>query len=109
MISNLLLNRTSTNNTEVVEPQKFILNGKEIHSLDELGENFDAEEILKTLNDGSLKGFLTSHYYEREAETISYLTLEDRECLKKICVALKVDYLKQDCVMTPEVEARLEL
>ena len=106
MLSNFI--KANTNNTEVNEPQKLIVNGKEIHSLDELRENFDAEEILKALNDGSLKGFLTSYYYEREAEAIAHLTLEDRDCLKKICTVLNVDYLKQDFVMTPEVEARLE-
>lgn len=109
MLSNLFLNRTNTNNTEVSEPQKLIINGKEIHSLDELRENFDAEEILKALNDGSLKSFLSTHYYEREANAIAGLTLESKYCLKKICTALKVDYLKQDFVMTPEVEARLEV
>ena len=108
MLSNLFLNKTNTNNTEVKEPQKLIVNGKEIHSLDELRENFDTEEILKSLNDGSLKDFLTSHYYEREANAIAGLTLESKDCLKKICTAIKVDYLKQDFVMTPEVEARLE-
>ena len=109
MLSNLFLNRTNTSNSKVSEPQKLIVNGKEIHLLDELRENFDAEEILKALNDGSLKGFLTSHYYEREANAIAGLTLESKDCLKKICTALNVDYLKQDFVMTPEVEARLEV
>lgn len=109
MLSNLFLNKTNTNNTEVKEPQKLIVNGKEIHSLDELRDNFDAEEILKALNDGSLKNFLSTHYYEREATAIAGLTLESKDCLKKICAALKVDYLKQDFVMTPEVEARLEV
>ena len=109
MLSNLFLNKTNTNNTEVKESQKLIVNGKEIHSLDELRENFDAEEILKALNDGSLKSFLSTHYYEREANAIAGLTLESKDCLKKICAAIKVDYLKQDFVMTPEVEARLEV
>ena len=89
--------------------KKLILSGDEIHSLDELREKFNAEEVLKALSDGSLKRFLKSHYYEREFDAVSNLTLEDKYCLKKICTALKVDYLKQDFVMTAEVEARLKV
>lgn len=108
MLANLMLNRTNKS-TEKKEPQKLIISGKEMHTLDELRENFDAEEVLRALNDGSLKDFLESHYYEREFDTIAYLSLEDKDCLKKICNTLKVDYLKQDFIMTPEVEARLEV
>lgn len=86
---------------------KFIISNEEIHSLDELRAHFDAEHILNAFGDGSLLRFLKTHYYEREYEILSKLSLEKKDCLKIICEVIGVDYLKQDFVLTTDVLQRL--
>lgn len=97
---------------ETNEPSKkkeLVLSGKSIHSLDELKQNFDAQDVLTALDDGSLVQFLKSYYYEREAQIISKLPLKNKDSLKVICETLGIDYLSLDYVLTPQVKNRLEI
>lgn len=87
---------------------KFMIGEKEIHSIEELKENFHVNAVLAALNDGSLERFLKSRYYEREAAVVSNLKLDDKACLKKLCEVLGVDFLKYSVIVSPEVEKRLE-
>ncbi|MBE7054840.1 MAG: hypothetical protein E7392_01855 [Ruminococcaceae bacterium] len=102
-------NDKSKDNAETLEKKELTISGKEIHSLDEIRENFDAECILNALGDGSLLSFLKSHYYEREADVISRLSPDNDDCLKIICDTFGVEYLKQDAVLTAENLERIEL
>lgn len=102
-VYNLLNQEETTNEVNT----KLVIGEKEIHSIEELKENFEVNAVLTALNDGSLERFLKSRYYEREAEVVSNLKLDDKECLKKLCEALGVDFLKYSVIVTPEVEKRL--
>lgn len=99
-----LLNHKETKN-EV--NTKLLIGEKEIHSIEELKENFEVNAVLAAINDGSLERFLKSRFYEREAKVVSKLQLDDKECLKKLCETLGVDFLKFSVIVTPEVEKRL--
>ena len=56
-----LLNHKETKN-EV--NTKLLIGEKEIHSIEELKENFEVNAVLAALNDGSLERFLKSRFYE---------------------------------------------
>lgn len=91
------------------ESKTLVLKGEIIRSLEALRENFDAEEVLAALEDGSLTAFLHSYYYEREAREISRLSKNNKDALKKICDTLHINYIEQASVRVPEVEERLEM
>ena len=97
------------NTTEKKAPDSIIMSGKEIHSLDELRENFNVEDTMRAFKNGSLKAFLKSHYYERESDSIARLSADSKDFLQRICLILGVDYLNRDSIIPPESEARLEM
>ena len=71
-------------------------NGVEVRSLDELKENFDIDSILKYYFDGKLYRWLTYHYYDKKAEEISALSMDDINFSAKICEILEVEYQESD-------------
>lgn len=97
----------SKNENAVEVNTKLVINEMEIHSIEELKANFEVNAVLTALNDGTLERFLKSRYYEREAEVISNLRLDDKECLKKLCDILGLDFLKYSVIVIPESEKRL--
>ena len=81
----------SENNTR----KKLIISGKEIHDIRDLRTAFDLQKVLATFMDGSLESFLKSHYYEYEAMRVKNLSIEDKDCARKLCEILGVDYLAE--------------
>lgn len=81
----------SIENTKI----ELILNGIHIHSIKELRENFDAEEIMKYHIEGSLLKWLEQHYYENEASKIKAVETNQSGCLSKLCSAIGVDYIPE--------------
>ena len=83
---------TNGNSNKMEENVTLILNDTEIHSLKELREHFNTEEILKAFFDNSLMHWLEQHFYDREAAKVSELSIEDSSCLQKLCTILSVNY-----------------
>ena len=74
------------------ETTQLTLNGTTIHSLQELRDNFKAEELMKHYLDGTLLAWLESHYYEAEASILGKVRFEMSANIEKICDVLKIDY-----------------
>lgn len=74
--------------------EKIILtfNNTTIHSLKELRENFNKEDIIKVFMNNDLYTWLKQHYYDYEAEKIKYLKVENKDFFRKLCDALNVNY-----------------
>ncbi len=68
------------------------LNGKTIHSLQELRDNFKAEELMKQYLDETLIAWLNEHYYETEASIIDKVIFDRSFNIQKLCEVLKIDY-----------------
>lgn len=66
-------------------------NGVTIHSLKELRDNFNSEELLKYHMDGSLLSWLEQHYYENEAIAINQIPFDKPGCINKLCKALGLE------------------
>lgn len=71
---------------------ELVLNDTTIHSLAELRQYFDPEEILKYHMNGQLQNWLRQHYYETEADAIEKIDCTQADCLRQICLALGVEY-----------------
>jgi hypothetical protein len=100
-----------TTNNETKTPAVLILQQTEIHSLPELREHFDAEEILQAQADGTLPNWLEQHYYEKEADRLRFVEVEDdkrAEALKTICTALGISHTDAR-ILTDEERAKLEV
>ena len=54
-------------------------NGAEVHTLDELKENFDLESVLVYFTDGKLATWLADRYYDEKAEAVSALSADSPE------------------------------
>ena len=54
-------------------------NGAEVHTLDELKENFDLESVLGYFTDGKLATWLADRYYDETAEAVSALSADSPE------------------------------
>lgn len=72
---------------------ELVLNDTTIHSLAELRQYFDPEEIMTYFMKGQLLDWLRQHYYEKEADAIAKIDCTQADCLQKICLALDVEYL----------------
>ncbi len=75
-----------------MDPVVLELNNTVIHSLAELREHFHAEELLTALLNENLYIWLEQYYYESEAEQVSHLKIEDKNCLKDLCRILGINY-----------------
>ncbi len=73
-----------------------VLNGNEILSLKDLREHFQAEEIMRYFLEGTLTQWLEQNYYEVQADAIKRIDSKHPGCMKKLCLALGVDYLESD-------------
>lgn len=106
-IPNFLKISTSVNNTLKRTDRKveLVLNGHTIHSIKELRENYNAEELMRYHMDGNLLEWLDQHYYENEAEAIKNIDFNQAGCVHKICAALGIDYMSTQN-MTDEEKAK---
>ena len=69
---------TSSQAADKMEEKATLIFGEQtIKSLKELREHFDKEACLAALKDGTLYRWLVQHYYEKEAQGIKRLRIED--------------------------------
>lgn len=86
---------------------ELVLNGQTIHSLKELRENFDAEELMDYHRNGDLLLWLNQHYYETEANAIEEIDSDQPGYIHKLCAIFDVEYLSSKH-MTSEEQALWE-
>lgn len=67
-------------------------NGIEVHSLEELNENFDLESVLGYFTEGKLEIWLADRYYYEKAEAVSALLQDMPNLNQKLCEILDVEY-----------------
>ncbi len=89
---NFFCSHTEQLNPHEMQPVELVSNSSIIHSLTELRENFNPENLLQALLNGNLYIWLEQHYYEKEATQISQLRIEDKSCLKDLCEILGINY-----------------
>ena len=90
---NQLLNPVLTQSTATTEEKVILtLEGTTIHSLNELREHFNRNEILSFYSDGRLLTWLCQHYYETQADRLRALDPADKNCFRKLCVIFDVNY-----------------
>lgn len=87
--------------TEPEKKAKLKMNNQEIHSLQELKDNFNAEVILKKFKNGKLLKWLEQHYYEAEAKAVTTIDTSSKKLLEELCNALgisysPIDYMSED-------------
>lgn len=64
-----------------------------IHSLKELREHLNHDEILASFACGDLFFWLQQYYYETEANALRSIHPSDTNCFRRICDTLQVNYL----------------
>lgn len=69
------------------------LQDTEIHSLKELREHFNHDEILASFACGDLFFWLQQHYYETETNALRSIHPSDTNCFRRICDTFQVNYL----------------
>lgn len=90
---NQLLNPVLTQSTATMEEKVILtLEGTTIHSLNELREHFNRNEILSFYSDGRLLTWLCQHYYETQADRLRALDPADKNCFRKLCGIFDVNY-----------------
>lgn len=62
--------------------------GIEVRNLEELKEHFSLPKVLDCLKNGMLVRWLHDRCLNDMADQISELVLEDKECVKKLCIIL---------------------
>lgn len=87
-----------------MEPVVLELNNTVIHSMQELREHFHAEDLLKALLNENLYIWLEQHYYEKEAEQIFHLHIEDKNCPKDLCRILGINYMNVSKMSDEDIE-----
>ena len=81
------------------------LNDTEIHSLAELRQNADLAQITHVFLDGTLEEWLSSCYYEREANAVAHLgRVLSPAVERELCAILNIRQTERSC-MTPEQQA----
>ena len=90
---NQLLSSVSKTNIKNPENVTLTLEGTTIHSLKELREHFNHDEILETFMNDTLLLWLLQHYYESEAEQLRTIDSGDKNCFRKICRVFRVNYM----------------
>mgnify|MGYP007112697476 FL=1 len=90
---NQLLNPVLTQSTATMEEKVILtLEGTTIHSLNELREHFNRNEILSFYSDGRLLTWLCQHYYETQADRLRALDPADKNCFRNLCGIFDVNY-----------------
>ncbi len=86
--------KKSTEDENVTEDEKveLVFNGVIVHSLKELRENYNAEEMLDYYIEGDLLAWLEQHYYENEASALKEISCDQQECIQKVYRVLGIDY-----------------
>lgn len=90
---NQLLNTISKTENKSSEKAALTLQGTTIHSLKELREHFNHDEILESFMNNTLLLWLLQHYYEAEAEQLRTIDSGDKNCFCKICRVFQVNYM----------------
>ena len=90
---NQLLSSVSKTNIKNPENVTLTLQGTTIHSMKELREHFNRDEILEAFTDDYLLLWLQQHYYETEAEQLCMIGSGDKNCFRKICRVFGVNYM----------------
>lgn len=65
-----------------------------IHSIKELQEHYDPEILLQYHITGDLVLWLEQHFYEKEAEEVSKIKIDEPGCLSQLCSKLGIVYEK---------------
>lgn len=88
--------------------EAFTINGKEIHSLEELRQNFDIKAVTAAFLDQTLERWLSDCFYEHQADSMKALdhVLGD-ETERELCRILGIDY-EASGIMTEEQRAVYE-
>ena len=87
---------------------RFVLNGKEIYSLDELRKNFDLAQVMTAFLDKRLETWLESCYYEREAVAVRELEhISTMHVERQLCQILGVTY-EEHCRFSAEQLAAMQ-
>ena len=90
---NQLLSSVSKANIKNPENVTLTLQGTTIHSMKELREHFNRDEILAAFTDDHLLLWLQQHYYETEAEQLCMIGSGDNNCFRKICRVFGVNHM----------------
>lgn len=90
---NQLLHAVSKTDNKSSEKVTLTLQETTIHSLKELREHFNRDEILTTFTNDTLAVWLEQHYYETEAEQLRSVSSGDHNCFRKICRIFQVNYM----------------
>lgn len=69
---------------------ELVLNNTKIHTMKELKEHFNAEEVMSYHLKGDLLRWLEQHYYENEAAAVKAIAPDQPGCIQKICSALGI-------------------
>ena len=69
---------------------ELVLNNTKIHTIKELKEHFNAEEVMNYHLKGDLLRWLEQHYYENEAAAVKAIAPDQPGCIQKICSALGI-------------------
>lgn len=77
----------------------------EIHSLEELREHFQLEEIMDAFEDQILEQWLQYMFYEEQATQVKQLSIDDENAGRKLCRILGVTY--EDVICMSEEEKAL--
>ena len=90
---NQLLHAVSKTDNKSSEKVTLTLQETTIHSLKELREHFNRDEILTAFANDTLAVWLEQHYYETEAEQLRSVSSGDHNCFRKICRIFQVNYM----------------
>lgn len=90
---NQLLHAVSKTDNKSSEKVTLTLQETTIHSLKELREHFNRDEILTAFTNNTLAVWLEQHYYETEAEQLRSVSSGDHNCFRKICRIFQVNYM----------------
>lgn len=101
---NQLLHAVSKTDNKSSEKVTLTLQETTIHSLKELREHFNRDEILTAFTNDTLAVWLEQHYYETEAEQLRSVSSGDHNCFRKICRVFHVNYM--DHISLTEVERK---
>lgn len=70
-------------------------NGAEVHSLQELQENFDLESVIRYFADGKLQTWLEDRYYENEAWAVSDLSSDMPDLGERLFEIFEMDLIQR--------------
>lgn len=74
--------------------------GAQVRSIEELREHFDLATVLEYYTSGRLLDWLSSRYYDEEADMVSKLDSSSADFKKSLCEALGVPYSEEEASKT---------